>query len=169
MDGCVPGDNSIQTHFTSKKIQTHKGLCTLNPNSLPAQRHACRLPVCHHQVCGPTRWGHSHHFRFRTRRKTQFLGVSMCHAKRGALIRQFYYPVTFAETLKAKLKAHFMEVQFCAVFFNHGTSFDPNPLRRHTFWTISIGGTFVWSSIYGINQAQVQRYISCKSISQARL
>ncbi|TNM91409.1 hypothetical protein fugu_019789 [Takifugu bimaculatus] len=47
--------------------------------------------------------------------------------------------------------------------------FDPNPLRRHTFWTISIGGTFVWSSIYGINQAQVQRYISCKSISQARL
>ncbi|XP_029707416.1 sodium-coupled monocarboxylate transporter 1 isoform X1 [Takifugu rubripes] len=35
--------------------------------------------------------------------------------------------------------------------------FDPNPLRRHTFWTISIGGTFVWSSIYGINQAQVQR------------
>uniref|UniRef100_A0A671YHI8 Solute carrier family 5 member 8 n=1 Tax=Sparus aurata TaxID=8175 RepID=A0A671YHI8_SPAAU len=38
--------------------------------------------------------------------------------------------------------------------------FDTNPLRRHTFWTISIGGTFVWVSIYGINQAQVQRYIS---------
>uniref|UniRef100_H3CN88 Solute carrier family 5 member 8 n=1 Tax=Tetraodon nigroviridis TaxID=99883 RepID=H3CN88_TETNG len=47
--------------------------------------------------------------------------------------------------------------------------FDPNPLRRHTFWTISVGGTFVWSSIYGINQAQVQRYISCKSITHARL
>ncbi|XP_075907889.1 sodium-coupled monocarboxylate transporter 1-like [Nelusetta ayraudi] len=47
--------------------------------------------------------------------------------------------------------------------------YDMNPLRRHTFWTVSIGGTFVWTSIYGINQAQVQRYISCKSITQAKL
>ncbi|XP_053200203.1 sodium-coupled monocarboxylate transporter 1 [Scomber japonicus] len=47
--------------------------------------------------------------------------------------------------------------------------FDTNPLRRHTFWTITIGGTFVWVSIYGINQSQVQRYISCKSIKHARL
>ncbi|KAE8281549.1 Sodium-coupled monocarboxylate transporter 1 Electrogenic sodium monocarboxylate cotransporter [Larimichthys crocea] len=47
--------------------------------------------------------------------------------------------------------------------------FDTNPLRRHTFWTVTIGGTFVWVSIYGINQAQVQRYIACKSITHARL
>ncbi|KAF7667565.1 hypothetical protein LDENG_00057160 [Lucifuga dentata] len=47
--------------------------------------------------------------------------------------------------------------------------FDVNPLRRHTFWTVTIGGVFVWISIYGINQAQVQRYISCKSITHARL
>uniref|UniRef100_A0A8C6TWR0 Solute carrier family 5 member 8 n=1 Tax=Neogobius melanostomus TaxID=47308 RepID=A0A8C6TWR0_9GOBI len=47
--------------------------------------------------------------------------------------------------------------------------FDMNPLRRHTFWTITIGATFVWSSIYGVNQAQVQRYISCKSLTHARL
>ncbi|KAM3587840.1 uncharacterized protein V6R79_015006 [Siganus canaliculatus] len=47
--------------------------------------------------------------------------------------------------------------------------FDTNPLRRHTFWTITIGGTFVWLSIYGINQSQVQRYISCKSITHARV
>uniref|UniRef100_A0A665TKR8 Solute carrier family 5 member 8 n=1 Tax=Echeneis naucrates TaxID=173247 RepID=A0A665TKR8_ECHNA len=50
----------------------------------------------------------------------------------------------------------------------HFWDFDTNPLRRHTFWTITIGGTFVWVSIYGINQAQVQRYISCKSIHHAR-
>uniref|UniRef100_A0A8C6TT45 Solute carrier family 5 member 8 n=1 Tax=Neogobius melanostomus TaxID=47308 RepID=A0A8C6TT45_9GOBI len=50
-----------------------------------------------------------------------------------------------------------------------GGSFDMNPLRRHTFWTITIGATFVWSSIYGVNQAQVQRYISCKSLTHARL
>uniref|UniRef100_A0A671YJE1 Solute carrier family 5 member 8 n=1 Tax=Sparus aurata TaxID=8175 RepID=A0A671YJE1_SPAAU len=55
------------------------------------------------------------------------------------------------------------------VFQVGNLNFDTNPLRRHTFWTISIGGTFVWVSIYGINQAQVQRYISCKSITHARL
>uniref|UniRef100_A0A6Q2Z6B5 Uncharacterized protein n=1 Tax=Esox lucius TaxID=8010 RepID=A0A6Q2Z6B5_ESOLU len=47
--------------------------------------------------------------------------------------------------------------------------FDANPLRRHTFWTITFGGAFVWTSIYGINQAQVQRYISCKSITHAKM
>ncbi|XP_012732516.2 sodium-coupled monocarboxylate transporter 1 isoform X1 [Fundulus heteroclitus] len=49
------------------------------------------------------------------------------------------------------------------------TDFDANPLRRHTFWTLSIGGTFIWLSVYGINQAQVQRYVSCKNMTHARL
>uniref|UniRef100_A0A8C5FVQ6 Solute carrier family 5 member 8 n=1 Tax=Gadus morhua TaxID=8049 RepID=A0A8C5FVQ6_GADMO len=47
--------------------------------------------------------------------------------------------------------------------------FDMNPLRRHTFWTLTVGGTFVWVSVYGINQAQVQRYLSCKTITHARM
>uniref|UniRef100_W5NDJ7 Solute carrier family 5 member 8 n=1 Tax=Lepisosteus oculatus TaxID=7918 RepID=W5NDJ7_LEPOC len=47
--------------------------------------------------------------------------------------------------------------------------FDPDPLRRHTFWTILIGGTFAWTGIYAVNQAQVQRYISCKSLFQAKV
>ncbi|XP_068611605.1 sodium-coupled monocarboxylate transporter 1-like [Brachionichthys hirsutus] len=47
--------------------------------------------------------------------------------------------------------------------------FDTNPLRRHTFWTITIGGTFIWTTIYGINQSQVQRYISCNTMTHARL
>ncbi|OCT88734.1 sodium-coupled monocarboxylate transporter 1-like [Xenopus laevis] len=47
--------------------------------------------------------------------------------------------------------------------------FDPQPLRRHTFWTILIGGTFLWVGIYGVNQSQVQRYISCKTKGQAKL
>uniref|UniRef100_A0A8C7SY46 Solute carrier family 5 member 8 n=1 Tax=Oncorhynchus mykiss TaxID=8022 RepID=A0A8C7SY46_ONCMY len=47
--------------------------------------------------------------------------------------------------------------------------FDASPLRRYTFWTITFGGTFVWTSIYGINQAQVQRYISCKSMTHAKM
>nr|DBA30963.1 TPA: hypothetical protein GDO54_006884 [Pyxicephalus adspersus] len=47
--------------------------------------------------------------------------------------------------------------------------FDPHPLRRHTFWTIVIGGTFLWAGIYGVNQSQVQRYIACKTRFQAKL
>uniref|UniRef100_A0A8C9SV03 Solute carrier family 5 member 8 n=1 Tax=Scleropages formosus TaxID=113540 RepID=A0A8C9SV03_SCLFO len=42
--------------------------------------------------------------------------------------------------------------------------FDPNPFKRHTFWTITFGGAFVWIGIYGVSQAQVQRYVSCKSL-----
>ncbi|KAL2093330.1 hypothetical protein ACEWY4_010642 [Coilia grayii] len=47
--------------------------------------------------------------------------------------------------------------------------FDPVPLRRHTFWTISIGGTFTWLGIYGVNQSTIQRCISCKTEMHARL
>ncbi|NXI44576.1 SC5A8 protein, partial [Galbula dea] len=47
--------------------------------------------------------------------------------------------------------------------------FDPNPLQRHTFWTIVIGGTFTWTGIYGVNQSQVQRYIACKSRFHAKM
>ncbi|NP_001084454.1 sodium-coupled monocarboxylate transporter 1 [Xenopus laevis] len=47
--------------------------------------------------------------------------------------------------------------------------FDPNPLKRHTFWTIVVGGTFTWTGIYGVNQAQVQRYIACKTRFQAKM
>ncbi|XP_048467805.1 sodium-coupled monocarboxylate transporter 1-like [Rhincodon typus] len=47
--------------------------------------------------------------------------------------------------------------------------FDPSPIRRHTFWTIVVGGTFVWTAIYGINQSQVQRYIACRSQFEAKL
>nr|XP_028602320.1 sodium-coupled monocarboxylate transporter 1-like [Podarcis muralis] len=47
--------------------------------------------------------------------------------------------------------------------------FNPDPLQRHTFWTIIVGGTFTWLGIYGINQSQVQRYIACKTLFQAKL
>uniref|UniRef100_A0A8C6XGP4 Solute carrier family 5 member 8 n=1 Tax=Naja naja TaxID=35670 RepID=A0A8C6XGP4_NAJNA len=51
----------------------------------------------------------------------------------------------------------------------HFWDFNPNPLQRHTFWTIVIGGTFTWLGIYAVNQSQVQRYLSCKSRFQAKL
>ncbi|NXE14441.1 SC5AC protein, partial [Lophotis ruficrista] len=47
--------------------------------------------------------------------------------------------------------------------------FDVDPLRRHTFWTVVIGGTFTWLGIYGVNQSTIQRCISCKSERHAKL
>ncbi|XP_008584298.1 PREDICTED: sodium-coupled monocarboxylate transporter 2 [Galeopterus variegatus] len=47
--------------------------------------------------------------------------------------------------------------------------FDIDPLRRHTFWTISVGGTFTWLGVYGVNQSTIQRCISCKTEKHAKL
>ncbi|XP_068611604.1 sodium-coupled monocarboxylate transporter 1-like [Brachionichthys hirsutus] len=47
--------------------------------------------------------------------------------------------------------------------------FDTNPLRRHTFWTMVIGQTLGWTAVNGIIQSQVQRYVSCKSLTHARI
>ncbi|XP_035683966.1 sodium-coupled monocarboxylate transporter 1-like [Branchiostoma floridae] len=49
-------------------------------------------------------------------------------------------------------------------FFN----FDPDPRIRHSSWGINVGGIFIWASVYGVNQAQVQRYLSCPSVKQAQ-
>lgn len=37
--------------------------------------------------------------------------------------------------------------------------FDPNPFKRHTFWSIVIGGFFTSLTVYGSNQASIQRYL----------
>lgn len=43
-----------------------------------------------------------------------------------------------------------------------------DPTIRHTFWSITIGGTFLWTGTYGTTQSMVQRYLSCKSEKHAR-
>ena len=46
-------------------------------------------------------------------------------------------------------------------------SVDPDITVTYTFWSVVIGGWFGWLSIYGTNQAMVQRYISAKNESSA--
>ncbi|XP_037772457.1 sodium-coupled monocarboxylate transporter 1-like [Penaeus monodon] len=46
-------------------------------------------------------------------------------------------------------------------------NFDPNPTTRHTFWTLIVGGYFTWITIYGVNQAQVQRYLCVQTKQMA--
>ncbi|XP_067415978.1 sodium/iodide cotransporter [Emydura macquarii macquarii] len=47
--------------------------------------------------------------------------------------------------------------------------FNLDPRQRYTFWTFTFGGTLVWLSMYGVNQAQVQRYVACKTECEAKL
>ncbi|GAB1602027.1 sodium-coupled monocarboxylate transporter 1-like [Argonauta hians] len=46
-------------------------------------------------------------------------------------------------------------------------SFDPRV--RHTFWSFLIGGSLLWTGIYGTNQAQVQRSFALPSLRKAQL
>lgn len=44
-------------------------------------------------------------------------------------------------------------------------NFDPNPTTRHSIWSLVIGGYFTWIANYGVNQAQVQRYLCVRTKS----
>ncbi|CAL8394418.1 unnamed protein product [Gadus morhua 'NCC'] len=44
---------------------------------------------------------------------------------------------------------------------------NPDPLERHTFWTLGVGGVFLMLALYGVNQAQVQRYLSSRTEREA--
>ncbi|XP_048253660.1 sodium-coupled monocarboxylate transporter 1-like [Haliotis rufescens] len=46
--------------------------------------------------------------------------------------------------------------------------FDPDPLKRHTFWSLVFGGSITTLSIYAINQALVQRYLAVKKLRHAQ-
>ncbi|XP_059471470.1 sodium-coupled monocarboxylate transporter 2-like [Neocloeon triangulifer] len=45
---------------------------------------------------------------------------------------------------------------------------DPNPLVRHTFWTVVIGNFFMWLSHIAANQAILQRCLALPTIGKAR-
>ncbi|XP_047197595.1 sodium-dependent multivitamin transporter-like [Hippoglossus stenolepis] len=46
-------------------------------------------------------------------------------------------------------------------------SLNPDPTERHTFWTLGVGGIFLMLSLYGVNQTQVQRYLSSRTEKEA--
>lgn len=50
-------------------------------------------------------------------------------------------------------------------FFN----MDPRPTVRHSFWSVVIGGTFYWTTMFCSNQASVQKYLTVENISKARM
>ncbi|XP_048750733.2 sodium-coupled monocarboxylate transporter 1-like [Ostrea edulis] len=46
--------------------------------------------------------------------------------------------------------------------------FDPNPTKRHSSWSLIIGGMVGWTSMYGVNQASVQRFSTLPSLRKAK-
>ncbi|CAL8274446.1 unnamed protein product [Merluccius merluccius] len=48
-----------------------------------------------------------------------------------------------------------------------GLDLNPDPTEKHTFWTLAVGGVFLMLALYGVNQAQVQRYLSSRTEREA--
>lgn len=47
--------------------------------------------------------------------------------------------------------------------------FRVDPSVRHSFWSLTLGGAFLWVSVYGTNQAQVQRALTCRTLKDAQI
>ncbi|KAK7505271.1 hypothetical protein BaRGS_00003433 [Batillaria attramentaria] len=47
--------------------------------------------------------------------------------------------------------------------------FDPSPFTPYTFWTLVVGGFFTSMTIYGSNQAMIQRYLAMPSTRRAQI
>ncbi|XP_059152872.1 sodium-coupled monocarboxylate transporter 1-like isoform X3 [Physella acuta] len=46
---------------------------------------------------------------------------------------------------------------------------NPDPKVRHSIWSMVFGGWAFWMYLYGVNQAQVQRCLSCPTVRKAQL
>lgn len=57
-------------------------------------------------------------------------------------------------------------MEFIKFSFN---SFDPNPTTRHTVFSVIIGGFFYWASLLCVNQSSVQKAMSLRNLSKARI
>ncbi|KOB70845.1 Sodium-coupled monocarboxylate transporter 1, partial [Operophtera brumata] len=51
----------------------------------------------------------------------------------------------------------------------HFFDMNPDPTVRHSFWSVVVGGTVYWTSMFCANQASVQKYLSMERIGQVRV
>ncbi|XP_052062969.1 sodium-coupled monocarboxylate transporter 1-like isoform X3 [Mytilus californianus] len=87
----------------------------------------------------------------------------------------FQMIIVFAGLLTLIIKAT-IEVGGIATVFERASAggkleidnFDPSPMVRHTVWTLILGGFMTALTVYGGNQAMVQRYVSMKNLRGAQ-
>lgn len=48
------------------------------------------------------------------------------------------------------------------------TDFSFNPYARYTFWGVLFGQAMMWTTLFGTNQAQIQRTLTCASLNHAQ-
>ena len=85
--------------------------------------------------------------------------VWMKWIKKTLSTSQHYSAETTTKSESEMQKASFESINMCVPCTNQTC--------RHTVWSLIIGGFFTWVSVYGINQTQVQRYLTVKKRSQA--
>ncbi|BFZ03071.1 hypothetical protein BsWGS_06110 [Bradybaena similaris] len=49
------------------------------------------------------------------------------------------------------------------------TDFRVDPAVRHSVWSLTIGAYFTWVAIFGVNQAMVQRAVTCPTLKKAQI
>ncbi|GFN86217.1 sodium-coupled monocarboxylate transporter 2 [Plakobranchus ocellatus] len=88
----------------------------------------------------------------------------------------FQAGVIFAGLLAVLIKGSMVEGGFdkaWQIADDHGRirfdDFSPDPKTRHSVWSMVIGGWGFWMYLYGVNQAQVQRCLSCPSVKKAQM
>ncbi|CAC5405778.1 SLC5A6 [Mytilus coruscus] len=87
----------------------------------------------------------------------------------------FQMIIVFAGLLTLIIKAT-IEVGGIATVFERALAggkleiynFDPSPMVRHTVWTLILGGFMTALTVYGGNQAMVQRYVSMENLRGAQ-
>lgn len=48
-------------------------------------------------------------------------------------------------------------------------NFDLDPTARHTVWSLTLGGLFIYVSLYGVNQTQIQRLMTVKTLKKSQI
>lgn len=66
----------------------------------------------------------------------------------------------FGETFRRASAGHRLDMS---------QSFTFDPTVRHSFFSLTFGGIFIYCSIYGVNQTQVQRLLTVRSVRQAQV
>nr|XP_014433638.1 sodium/iodide cotransporter [Pelodiscus sinensis] len=103
----------------------------------------------------------------------KFLWMCLGQLLNTLLTAYLFLPVFYRLGLTSTYEPGHWAVTAAEIAANHSrvnlADFDPDPRSRYTFWTFTFGGTLVWLSMYGVNQAQVQRYVACKTEREAKL